>query len=164
MLCNTIFSFIVVEVPDKQTYKGQPCIWWFIYFIKESEKNERTTPGIAGIHMHCRNIQFIKICLHPIYRLRMYTKALGFLKFFFKFWKTKCLCQLLKLTIIRDIKYWNQQYIWLFVYMMFSATCIPSIPSNLNTRAHCYDVNILNESTRVMMVWVYMIENYTGKS
>lgn len=47
-------------------------------FIKEGEKNERTTPGIAGIHMHCRNIQFIKICLHPIYRLRMYTKSLGF--------------------------------------------------------------------------------------
>lgn len=47
---------------------------------------------------------------------------------------------------------------------MFSATCIPSIPSNLNTRAHCYDVNVLNESTRVMMASVYLIENYTGKS
>lgn len=152
MLCNTIFSFIVVEVSDKQTYKGQPCIWWFIYFIKEGEKNERTTPGIAGIHMHCRNIQFIKICLHPIYRLRMYTKSLGF----FLILKKKCLCQLLKLTIIRN----NIENNNIFDYsLMFSATCIPSIPSNLNTRAHCYNVYVLNKSTRVMMVWVYM-ENY----
>lgn len=148
MLCNTIFSFIV-EVPDKQTYKGQPCIWWCIYFIKEVEKNERTTPGIAGIHMHCRNIQFIKICLHPIYRLRMYTKSLGF----FYSEKKKCLCQLLKLTIIRN----NIENNNIFDYsLMFSATCIPSIPSNLNTRAHCYNVYVLNKSTRVMMVWVYM--------
>lgn len=75
---------------------------------------------------------------------------------FFLFWKKKCLCQLLKLTIIRN----NVENNNIFDYsLMFSAKCIPSIHSNLNTRAHCYNVYVLNKSTRVMMVWVYM-ENY----